>query len=129
VRGTLAATQQEIVALRFIPARAGNAFLSASRFAASAVHPRACGERCTNSPDTYKLIGSSPRVRGTQWLGSLQASRDRFIPARAGNAIDAATTNRAIAVHPRACGERIVILTAPTPSAGSSPRVRGTLFA
>ena len=63
------------------------------------VHPRACGEQ-ENDPTVVRVIGSSPRLRGT--------------------------ASRALAVHPRACGEQIPNTTVNSCSSGSSPRLRGT---
>ena len=51
---------------RFIPGRAGNALPASATDSPQPVHPRACGER---NSDTYLpvcLDGSSPRVRGTR---------------------------------------------------------------
>ncbi len=70
--------------------------------------------------------GSSPRTRGTLRAALAQKEPSRFIPAHAGNARSRLARTSAIAVHPRARGER----TAPTgsrmPRCGSSPRTRGT---
>ena len=122
---------------RFIPARAGNSEHRAVSALPSTVHPRACGElytlgssrRCVgfgSSPRVrgtpalkldaceYLRDGSSPRVRGTRLPGHVGSpcrsatSRERFIPARAGNS----PTRRWCG-----CGAS---------DDGSSPRVRGT---
>ena len=54
----------------------------------------------------------------------------RFIPACAGNAAFDAWSVQSIAVHPRVCGERIVLeIMCYSRKVGSSPRVRGTLQA
>ena len=50
--------------------------------------------------------GSSPRLRGTLHDPSFRRRLDRFIPAPAGNAGGQVDAKHAIAVHPRACGER-----------------------
>ena len=108
VRGTLFPAQQQVLARRFIPARAGNSSPSISGFMSS--------------------YGSSPRVRGTLInSGTSRASR-RFIPARAGNSSLACTGPGSCAVHPRACGELSWCSERYVAKAGSSPRVRGTLF-
>ena len=91
-------------ALRFIPARAGNAFSGRFTFKRPAVHPRARGERAAQGyqPDarfipargTQLAFGApkfgaslSPRVRGTLAERSVFAKLCRFIPACAGNAL------------------------------------------
>ncbi len=52
--------------LRFIPACAGNAFISTASVASKTVHPRVCGERSIIFSWSTDSIGSSPRVRGTR---------------------------------------------------------------
>ena len=71
--------------------------------------------------------GSSPRVRGTHVFHGAGRRDDRFIPAGAGNADDAASLPIVAAVHPRGCGERRLRCVSMPTSGGSSPRVRGTL--
>ena len=111
------------------------------------VHPRGCGEQanflalvfviigssprvrgtdCYLQPFTGKLAGSSPRVRGTdrQWISG--KSTIRFIPAGAGNRDIARSIHFSISVHPRGCGEQYSCRYGPAGSIGSSPRVRGT---
>ena len=145
-RRTLALHQ---IVRRFIPARAGNAQPSNGSIGllggssprvrgtpelcplprcVSAVHPRACGERTIRAGSGVTCGGSSPRVRGTRASSPSAQPIDRFIPARAGNAVSCtvdgnvpsrfipARAGNAILhsrhrrgmrpVHPRACGER-----------------------
>ena len=87
-----------------------------------------CGEQSTYGPDTSRVIGSSPRVRGTGDPRITGSTSDRFIPACAGNRSLTACMAVLTAVHPRVCGEQAVWTTAHTVSAGSSPRVRGTVI-
>ena len=70
------------------------------------VHPRVCGERYGDEHHHARVLGSSPRVRGTLAAFRVPVSFPRFIPACAGNA--AKHDNSALADD------------------GSSPRVRGT---
>ena len=70
--------------------------------------------------------GSSPRVRGTPRRRCGGRSGRRFIPACAGNTCG---TSRGIwdrPVHPRVCGEHLVLAVRHHSPSGSSPRVRGT---
>ena len=106
VRGTLPMHGCRWARDRFIPARAGNTSPGELRGPAGAVHPRACGEHADSGEKKWAMHGSSPRVRGTRLMGRGLDSRNRFIPARAGNT--------------RSCRS-----TTPTVR-GSSPRVRGT---
>ena len=129
VRGTRRRQPRHHQRLRFIPARAGNASLTNQCTCHKSVHPRACGER--NFPRTILNYnaGSSPRVRGTRFRSGVARRWGRFIPARAGNALVSSLMASLSAVHPRACGERARQQSHGRPSAGSSPRVRGTLSA
>ena len=72
-------------------------------------------------------IGSSPRLRGTAHR-TLEGDLDRrFIPAPAGNSGSKGGKNIMNSVHPRACGEQHFPEGSTTQSAGSSPRLRGTV--
>ncbi len=85
LRGTHRSLPSLLSGRRFIPAPAGN---TCSRRRASrrrSVHPRACGEHMTMNRRQQLAIGSSPRLRGTHDHESPAATRDRFIPAHAGN--------------------------------------------
>jgi len=71
---------------RFIPACAGNANPSRAAGSWTPVHPRVCGERGSRVIRVIRLIGSSPRVRGTHCASRISHPSQRFIPACAGNA-------------------------------------------
>ncbi len=84
-RGTAARGALAHVAIRFIPAWAGNSALLRIARMEGAVHPRVGGEQASTEPCAASPIGSSPRGRGTV-AGSPAARRvRRFIPAWAGN--------------------------------------------
>ncbi len=68
VRGTASPLDEYNVPGRFIPARAGNGRSGIGRSQAHAVHPRACGERRPGETAPTVAAGSSPRVRGTDFL-------------------------------------------------------------
>ena len=70
--------------------------------------------------------GSSPRMRGTDSPGGLCRHGARFIPAHAGNGPRAGLPSCRLAVHPRACGERVRTRDCNCWRGGSSPRMRGT---
>ena len=96
--------------------------------------------------ETTGVNGSSPRERGTHGRAGSAPAHERFIPARAGNAPTSITspTPRTVhparagnarrragrpspsPVHPRASGERASSAISIFPTAGSSPRERGT---
>src|SRR3546814_2539101 len=70
--------------------------------------------------------GSAPRVRGTVVERLPERLDVLFIPACAGNSRSGYRDGKHPAVHPRVCGEQLVIGYFATVFAGSSPRVRGT---
>ena len=106
LRGTLIVRFRNGSLLRFIPAPAGNAATHPNTNIARSVHPRACGERAHPAAPRPSFRGSSPRLRGTQRPDVCQRICRRFIPAPAGNADETLRAGLAVAVHPRACGER-----------------------
>ena len=127
VRGTESIATLSAAPFRFIPACAGNGPIGPSSSGSPSVHPRVCGERGRALEDLVLGDGSSPRVRGTGLaLGALAQSR-RFIPACAGNGWRSTKQSRSLSVHPRVCGERTELLPGRISTAGSSPRVRGTV--
>ena len=126
LRGTLRRQAGQLGPSRFIPAPAGNIPASLGRFALPAVHPRACGEHCSQSNSRCTYTGSSPRLRGTYLNQDSVHPQKRFIPAPAGNMpISPAALDLSL-VHPRACGEHAERGNTFSKSVGSSPRLRGT---
>ena len=126
VRGTSLVNGLDITTNRFIPARAGNIPGRRSIWQPASVHPRACGEHCFQRQCVWRCAGSSPRVRGTWRATCTRIEGIRFIPARAGNIPSGQTPQPIQSVHPRACGEHLVLSGSAVSAGGSSPRVRGT---
>ncbi len=126
-RGTLFDWLARAVPGRFIPARAGNSARGSRPLSKQTVHPRAGGELDRRSSIFCRLVGSSPRGRGTHGRAQSVDSRCRFIPARAGNSKERETRTTHETVHPRAGGELEAKEHLEDASAGSSPRGRGTL--
>ena len=106
VRGTRSTVGLRWGDCRFIPACAGNSRTAWRR--------------------TRGARGSSPRVRGTRAVNDVRELLVRFIPACAGNSPFSNSPSTATAVHPRVCGELLVLGDGGRRSHGSSPRVRGT---
>ena len=127
VRGTVRADDPEGDLCRFIPACAGNGARKRAGKRTSPVHPRVCGERAVRHHPGRVCAGSSPRVRGTGVVDHDQFARERFIPACAGNGHRSHDGASREPVHPRVCGERSRHCVKLARSAGSSPRVRGTV--
>ena len=126
VRGTQLTADGATVAVRFIPACAGNATSGFVIWLWWAVHPRVCGERRRCEGAVRLSRGSSPRVRGTRDPSTRWCATRRFIPACAGNAQPIVHDVAWWPVHPRVCGERPDHVVQGARSYGSSPRVRGT---
>ena len=72
------------------------------------VHPRACGEQGSVASGATGVLGSSPRLRGTDNSACVFISFLRFIPAPAGNSRPGRSSTAWLTVHPRACGEQYV---------------------
>ena len=106
MRGTPTKTPPYARIGRFIPAYAGNAVARRS--------------------SDRRVIGSSPRMRGTRYANRMDAVRHRFIPAYAGNAAEVFAPHPTQPVHPRVCGERVANAKLTKSASGSSPRMRGT---
>ena len=110
-----------------IPAYAGNTAQLQLGVQDARDHPRVCGEHFKAGSSTVNAQGSSPRMRGTPWLGGEREGRLRIIPAYAGNT---GFHEHVIGIkrdHPRVCGEHLNQLAPAVNKAGSSPRMRGTL--
>ncbi len=73
--------------------------------------------------------GSSPRGRGTRQRDLPERDAQRIIPARAGNTFWNKAAARFGPDHPRAGGEHLPSVKAPSFPCGSSPRGRGTRLA
>ena len=71
--------------------------------------------------------GSPPRVRGTVGVGLQAGIARRITPARAGNRLRKGIKTGLKKDHPRACGEQVKFACCNTSTAGSPPRVRGTV--
>ena len=126
MRGTDDTCVSFLTLLRFIPACAGNRRVQRVPRSTRAVHPRVCGEQRRRNWQSRQKSGSSPRVRGTGAHAISSLSNTRFIPACAGNRKTFFASCKAMAVHPRVCGEQLQFGLIPRLLGGSSPRVRGT---
>ncbi len=112
---------------RFIPAWAGNTRPKEALKTLPSVHPRVGGEHNRDHAVNGRILGSSPRGRGTRRRCAGQWRIHRFIPAWAGNTAQGLHRPLAWPVHPRVGGEH-GISSADLPGVfGSSPRGRGTL--
>ena len=127
MRGTLGRLRHLSEDPGIIPAYAGNTGVALRWLPGRRDHPRVCGEHRLTCRGEPLRLGSSPRMRGTHQTSVAQSYCRGIIPAYAGNTIKAVDTSGASRDHPRVCGEHICADNLSAVSAGSSPRMRGTL--
>ena len=125
-RGTPGRSNRDSRQCRFIPACAGNSFLSPLSGLTISVHPRLRGELFYVGTAAKNNFGSSPLARGTPVTFERVPSRWRFIPACAGNSQIGVTKTGFPTVHPRLRGELIYPSYFSIIQFGSSPLARGT---
>ena len=107
-RGTPIRQPLSPLAVRLIPARAGNTIGAGGGWQWRAAHPRSRGEHSGGVSGHTLDRGSSPLARGTQPRAGTDPQARRLIPARAGNT-----------PHQAHCDAK---------GSGSSPLARGTLW-
>ena len=129
LRGTLTQNCQTTSITGIIPALAGNTWRLGMRRALRRDHPRACGEHRTICVVEVRGGGSSPRLRGTRTESQGRHRQLGIIPALAGNTKGISSGVPREWDHPRACGEHVTVPQDAILTAGSSPRLRGTLVA
>src|ERR1019366_4071512 len=83
-------------------------------------------EHSAATSDALVGNGSSPHARGTHHIGTRVHAVERFIPACAGNTIDAHGKYQGTPVHPRMRGEHRAWEQLGKKMGGSSPHARGT---
>ena len=107
VRGTVDPNPALLFTSRITPACAGNSRAGCYMYRRCEDHPRVCGEQKSMSLQTCILLGSPPRVRGTD-VRDLRASMAvRITPACAGNRIFMSLSEAFWEDHPRVCGEQV----------------------
>ena len=126
VRGTHAVAREGYAVVGIIPACAGNTASASRRRCSTRDHPRVCGEHKVTKVSRRKVVGSSPRVRGTPHVQLHGDRRGGIIPACAGNTPHKQKCESNYWDHPRVCGEHSTSNDFSRTPAGSSPRVRGT---
>ena len=109
MRGTLDSTLSAVVAVRIIPAHAGNSRQYSPRMRGTLVH--------SSAVVAVRII---PRA-------GMTVVSVRIIPAHAGNSRQYTLCSRRSTDHPRACGELSTVHSLQSSQYGSSPRMRGTL--
>ena len=125
-RGTPIRQPLSPLAVRLIPARAGNTFGPRAFDQVQAAHPRSRGEHASSSLRSCPHLGSSPLARGTPIRQPLSPLAVRLIPARAGNTELVSRSSTASSAHPRSRGEHTLMFLTADRTLGSSPLARGT---
>ena len=105
MRGTLHPPSGRQQPAGIIPAYAGNTSNTRLRVRTPRDHPRVCGEHFIEQTDAPRIVGSSPRMRGTPVLRSFRGLRMVIIPAYAGNTGRQSCRPFWRRDHPRVCGE------------------------
>ena len=85
MRGIFLLLLPDFYDFRFNPAYAGNIRQYPRNTTFKQVQPRVCGEYAQALEKRYEATGSTPRMRGILWNGSLFDGLIRFNPAYAGN--------------------------------------------
>ncbi len=125
-RGARHSQADPATALRFIPAGAGNTSSLHGRNKRHSVYPRWRGEHSCDTHCTLLNLGLSPLARGTRCIVIERSPRPRFIPAGAGNTVDAFTSPENEPVYPRWRGEHRHWQPHTPAYTGLSPLARGT---
>ena len=129
VRGTASSFFDIRLGSRITPACAGNSSALTSSLKAHRDHPRVCGEQIVLIFIVLGLLGSPPRVRGTDKPRFTAHKHCRITPACAGNRFGSTIDSTHTTDHPRVCGEQTASPLISARMAGSPPRVRGTVTA
>ena len=126
MRGTHGRRRIHVRRNGIIPAYAGNTPRLSNGGMEQRDHPRVCGEHSEGKIGAFRLLGSSPRMRGTLHSQGQRREEPGIIPAYAGNTLHHMVAARVGRDHPRVCGEHLVVVVLGEYSVGSSPRMRGT---
>ena len=126
MRGTRFGGWRPYLHAGIIPAYAGNTSDGRPAGTSARDHPRVCGEHDGHVTDVERVLGSSPRMRGTRETFRPVGFPPGIIPAYAGNTKPTVGIVPAKRDHPRVCGEHMTSAAMGNEAAGSSPRMRGT---
>ncbi len=127
MRGSLIRAFSDARELGIIPAHAGLTQRQAAGQHDQRDHPRACGAHINVTLRSDAAEGSSPRMRGSPVMVLCMQLLTGIIPAHAGLTPAWRTFSAMIRDHPRACGAHLAFSRLQHMTAGSSPRMRGSL--
>ena len=126
VRGTACLIVLSCSSGRITPACAGNRCPASHPPNMIEDHPRVCGEQQGVRLEGGLVLGSPPRVRGTDSISCIKKYGRRITPACAGNSPYQMRQAILHGDHPRVCGEQMFWTHHHRYCLGSPPRVRGT---
>ena len=128
VRGNRHYADADSVAVRSIPACAGEPTSRRSGGRTRWVYPRVCGGTARRGRNRCSPFGLSPRVRGNRGATHQHLPLRRSIPACAGEPRSSASGWLNPSVYPRVCGGTPISCSLAYPLYGLSPRVRGNPY-
>ncbi len=126
-RGTPVFANLWTIAIRFIPAGAGNTGARNTKPCICSVYPRWRGEHEMLVSVNAANTGLSPLARGTRVSANPEEIEPRFIPAGVGNTYILKRLLNHKTVYPRWRGEHSSHARPPLIAPGLSPLARGTL--
>ncbi len=110
---------------RYIPTLVGRLFTMESAQRIQTVHPHACGEIWISSIFAKLNHGTSPRLWGDYEYRFASRCRSRYIPTLVGRFSPQSIRRWVYQVHPHACGEISLTVSASPLDNGTSPRLWG----
>ena len=113
------------IAVRSIPACAGETYEEVVVEPVAAVYPRVCGGNLMKQYGDITTAGLSPRVRGKRPDPPAASSTRGSIPACAGETTASTFLSSSSTVYPRVCGGNGRLSSIRRRRIGLSPRVRG----
>ena len=91
-------------------------------------HPHACGDKSIDTPATFVVRGSSPRVWGQDRVILPFSCSILIIPPRVGTSHIVNSIHILLPDHPHACGDKTLSSKSLKDCWGSSPRVWGQVI-
>ena len=114
---------------RIIPTRVGTSEGREPKPSSKEDHPHACGDKSIDTPATFVVRGSSPRVWGQDPIIRRTMALTLIIPTRVGTRRALVSGKSGYSNHPHACGDKTLSSKSLKDCWGSSPRVWGQVIA
>ncbi len=123
--GQARALTSAIASFRIIPTRVGTSEGREPKPSSKEDHPHACGDKSIDTPATFVVRGSSPRVWGQDRVIVPFSCSILIIPTRVGTSHIGNSKHIIRPDHPHACGDKTAPRMAYNADGESSPRVWG----